>query len=78
MNSAECRDINKQLGEAQQMHQLKVNAQAAIDEAAKQEEVQRELRRKLIRAKADLEVLLLDGKQVSYSSFPVLHVQQHD
>ena len=60
------------------MHQLKVNAQAAIDEAAKQEEVQRELRRKLIRAKADLEVLLLDGKQVSHTSFVVLHVQQHD
>ena len=64
----DCRDINKQLGEARQMHQLKVHAQAAIAEAAKQEDLQRELRRKLIRAKADLEVLLLDEKQVRHTS----------
>ena len=56
------------------MHQLKVNAQAAIAEAAKQEEIQRELKRKLIRAKADLEVLLLDEKQVSHTSLSLLYI----
>ena len=56
------------------MRQLKVNAQAAIAEAAKQEEVQRESKRKLIRAKADLEVLLLDEKQVSHTLLSLLYI----
>ena len=72
----DCRDINKQLGEAQQMHQLKVNAQAAIAEAAKQQEVQRELKRKLILAKADLEVLLLDEKQVHHITLQVVYLAE--
>ncbi len=58
-----CRDLNKQLGDAQHLHQLKTDAQAAITDAGKQKETQRALKRKLIHAKADLEVLLLDEKQ---------------
>ena len=42
-----CRGAQLQLG------QLKLAAQAAIEEVGVQEEVQRELRRKLIRVKAD-------------------------
>lgn len=57
------RDLNKQLGDAQHLQQLKLDAQAVIMDAGQQEETQRALKRKLIRAKADLDVLLLDDKQ---------------
>ena len=59
-----CRDVNKQLEDAHRLQELKLTAQSAITEVGNQEELHRELRRKLIRAKADLEVLLLDEKQV--------------
>ncbi len=51
MLAVNCRDLNKQLGDAQHLHQLKVDAQAAITDAGKQKETQRALKRKLIRAK---------------------------
>jgi len=57
------RDLNKQLGDAQHLHQLKAAAQAAITNAGQQKETQKALKKKLIRAKADLDVLLLDEKQ---------------
>ncbi|KAL0045887.1 hypothetical protein WJX82_007633 [Trebouxia sp. C0006] len=57
------RDLNKQLGDAQHLQQLKLDAQAVIMDTREQEDTQRALKRKLIRAKADLEVLLLDDKQ---------------
>ena len=60
--------MSKQLRDAQQLQQLKLTAQSAITEVGKQAELQRDLKRNLIRAKADLEVLLLDDKQVCYSS----------
>lgn len=60
--------MSKQLGDAQQLQQLKLTAQSAITEVGKQAELQRDLKRNLIRAKADLDVLLLDDKQVCYSS----------
>ncbi len=63
MLDVNCRDLNKQLGDAQHLHQLKADAQAAFTDAGQQEEMQRALKRKLIRAKADLEVLMLDDKQ---------------
>ncbi len=64
-----CRDLNKQLGDAQHLHQLKADAQAAITALGQQKELQRALKRKLIRAKADLEVLLLDEKQACNPSW---------
>lgn len=67
-----CRDVNKQLVDAHQLQELKLTAQSAITEVGKQEELQRELKRKLIRAKADLEVLLLDEKEVCYTSMTVV------
>ena len=63
MQLVNCRDLNKQLGDAQHLQQLKLDAQAVIMDSREQEDTQRALKRKLIRAKADLEVLLLDDKQ---------------
>ena len=63
MQLVNCRDLNKQLGDARHLQQLKVDAQVVIMDIGQQEETQRALKRKLIRAKADLEVLLLDDKQ---------------
>ncbi len=58
-----CRDLNKQLGDAQHLQQLKLDAQAVIVDIEQQAEMQRALKKKLIHAKAELEVLLLDDKQ---------------
>ena len=58
-----CRDLNKQLKDAKHLQKLKTDAQAVITDAGNQEEMHRALRRKLIRANADLDVLLLDDMQ---------------
>ena len=59
-----CRDLNRQLDEAERLQQLKAQAQKAITAAEQQKEVQKQLKMKLIRSRAELEVLLLEDKQV--------------
>ena len=58
-----CRDNQQQQHTQACLQQSKVNARAAISGLAQQEEQQKALRKQLIRARADYEELLEDGKQ---------------
>ena len=58
------RDHMQQIHAHEAVRQSKTEAKAIINGLAKQQETQRALAKQLIRAKADHQVLLIDGKEV--------------
>ena len=64
LQSGNCRENMQQRTAHAALQQSKVQARAAITGAVQQQETLRGLAKQLIRAKADHEELLVDGKQV--------------
>lgn len=69
MSYRHCRDNQQQQHLHMTLQQSKIDAHAAIAGLVEQEEKQKALRKQIIRARADYEELLEDGKQAcNYSS----------